>query len=289
MKKNRSNAILVLILLVGLSLILYPSLSDYYNSFHQSRAIVNYAETVAEINTERYDALWQGAADYNARLGERGIQWKLTDEQRAEYESLLNVTGTGIMGYIEIPEINCQLPIYHGTAESVLQIAVGHLEGSSFPVGGTGSHCILSGHRGLPSARLFTDLDKLREGDVFLLHTLDETLTYEVDQIRIVLPYELDDLKIDPLRDFCTLVTCTPYGVNSHRLLVRGHRIENAPEAIQVRITGDAFQIDPVVVAPIVAIPMLLILFILLLVNSARRRRRREILSRMEVRTVETK
>lgn len=280
MKKNSSNIVLVLILLVGLSLILYPSVSDYWNSFHQSRAIVRYAETVSEIGGDAYDAMWQAAQDYNEKLSRIGIRWKLSDEERSEYEALLDVTGTGIMGYIEIPQIKCSLPIYHGTAESALQIAVGHLEGSSLPVGGEGSHCLLSGHRGLPSARLFTDLDKLREGDVFLLRTLDETLSYEVDQIRIVLPFELDELKIEPGRDYCTLITCTPYGVNSHRLLVRGHRVENAPEARAIRVTGDAFQIEPAVVAPILALPMLLLLLIVMLVNSSRRRRRNRILKR---------
>ncbi len=280
MKKNSSNIVLVLILLVGLSLILYPSVSDYWNSFHQSRAIVRYAETVSEIGGDAYDAMWQAAQDYNEKLSRIGIRWKLSDEERSEYEALLDVTGTGIMGYIEIPQIKCSLPIYHGTAESALQIAVGHLEGSSLPVGGEGSHCLLSGHRGLPSARLFTDLDKLREGDVVLLRTLDETLSYEVDQIRIVLPFELDELKIEPGRDYCTLITCTPYGVNSHRLLVRGHRVENAPEARAIRVTGDAFQIEPAVVAPILALPMLLLLLIVMLVNSSRRRRRNRILKR---------
>ena len=189
----------------------------------------------------------------------------MTDEERAQYESLLNVSGNGIIGYIEIPSINCSLPIYHGTDEAILQIAVGHIEGTSLPVGGSGTHCVLSGHRGLPSARLFTDLDKMVIGDTFLMRVLDETLTYEVDQIRIVLPYELDDLEIEEGKDYCTLVTCTPYGINSHRLLVRGHRIENQEEAQAIRITADAMQIEPLLVAPIVAIPMLLILLVILL------------------------
>lgn len=153
----------------------------------------------------------------------------MTEEERAEYESLLNVSGNGIIGYIEIPMIQCSLPIYHGTEESVLQIAVGHIEGSSLPTGGAGTHCVLSGHRGLPSAKLFTDLDQLAEGDTFILRILDETLTYEVDQIRTVEPYELDDLGIEEGKDYCTLVTCTPYGINTHRLLVRGRRVDNQP------------------------------------------------------------
>ena len=289
MKKNRSNAILVLILLIGLSLILYPSVSDYWNSFHQTRAIAHYAETVAEIDNERYETMWRSAVAYNQRVTEEGIQWKLSDEWLADYERELDVTGTGIMGYIEIPQIDCFLPIYHGTDEGVLQIAIGHLEGSSLPVGGEGTHCLLSGHRGLPSARLFTDLDQLSEGDIFILRTLDETLTYQVDRIRIVLPYELDELTIEPGRDLCTLITCTPYGVNSHRLLVRGHRVANTREAQAIRVTGDAFQIDSLVVAPLAALPMLFILFLVLLINSGRRRRRSRVLSRMEVKTDETK
>lgn len=286
-KKNNSTVWLVLILLVGLSLILYPSVSDYWNSFHQTRAIVNYAEAVAGIGGERYGDMWRSAADYNARLARTGILWELTDEQRAAYEAELNVTGTGIMGYIEIPKINCSLPIYHSTSEAVLQVAVGHLEGSSLPVGGESTHCLLSGHRGLPSARLFTDIDQLEEGDSFVLRTLDETLSYQVDRIRIVLPYELDDLRIEPGEDLCTLITCTPYGINSHRLLVRGHRVENAPEARQIRVTGDAFLIDPLVVAPLAALPMLLALLIALYAGGARKRARRKTLSRMEVRTDE--
>ena len=287
MKKNRSNIILVLLLLIGLSLILYPSVSDYWNSFHQTRAIARYAEMVADIDNEIYDAVWQSAAAYNERLAEIGVQWELTEEQREAYIRELDVTGTGIMGYIEIQKINCFLPIYHSTEDAVLQIAIGHLEGSSLPVGGESSHCILSGHRGLPSARLFTDIDQLAEGDTFVLRTLDEMLTYQVDQIRIVLPYELDDLKIEPGRDYCTLVTCTPYGVNSHRLLVRGHRVDNAPDAQKIRVTGDAFMIDSLVVAPLVALPMLLMLLIVLLVSSANKRGRRDALSKLEVRTDE--
>ena len=168
--------------------------------------------------------------------------------------------------------IQCSLPIYHGTEESVLQIAVGHIEGSSLPTGGAGTHCVLSGHRGLPSAKLFTDLDQLAEGDTFILRILDETLTYEVDQIRTVEPYELDDLGIEEGKDYCTLVTCTPYGINTHRLLVRGRRVDNQPEARTVRVTADAMQIEPVLVAPLVAVPMLFVLLVLLLVKTRRKK-----------------
>ena len=268
MKKKGNHLItilLVLIFLLGLSLLLYPSVSDYWNSKHQTRAIAVYSEEVSGLDPDQYQALWAAAAAYNASLRERDNAYLLTEEQKAAYEQLLNVSGLGIMGYIEIPSIDCSLPIYHGTEESVLQIAIGHLEWSSLPVGGESTHCVLSGHRGLPSAKLFTNLDKLQEGDVFMLRVLDEVLTYEVDQILIVEPQEIAALQITEGEDYCTLVTCTPYGINSHRLLVRGHRIENAPEARLVRVTADAVQIEPLLVAPIVALPMLLLLLILLL------------------------
>ena len=268
MKKKGNHLItilLVLIFLLGLSLLLYPAVSDYWNSKHQTRAIAVYSEEVSGLDEDQYQALWEAAAAYNASLLERDNAYLLTEEQKAAYEQLLNVSGLGIMGYIEIPSIDCSLPIYHGTEESVLQIAIGHLEWTSLPVGGESTHCVLSGHRGLPSAKLFTNLDKLQEGDVFLLRVLDEVLTYEVDQILIVEPQETGALRIVEGEDYCTLVTCTPYGINTHRLLVRGHRIENAPEARLVRVTADAVQIEPLLVAPIVALPMLLLLLILLL------------------------
>ena len=264
-KGKLTTLFLFLILLTGLSLLLYPSLSDYWNSFHQTQAIASYAQEVAHLDNNQYEQLWQAARAYNASLKERGSTYVLTEEQKAQYDSLLNLSGSGVMGYIEIPSINCSLPIYHGTEESVLQIAVGHLEWSSLPVGGTGTHCVLSGHRGLPSAKLFTNLDKLTEGDVFMLRILDEVLTYEVDQILIVEPQDTDALQIEEGKDYCTLVTCTPYGINTHRLLVRGHRIENIETARTVRVTADAVQIEPLLVAPIVAIPLLLVLLILLL------------------------
>ncbi|MGN8632069.1 class C sortase [Blautia sp. HCP3S3_G3] len=263
-KKHLMTMILVLIFLAGLGLLLYPTVSDYWNSFHQSRAVVSYIESVTNIDDKKYEELWNSAVAYNKKLAETGIKWTLTDEEKEEYDEYLKVDDTGIMAYIEIPEIDCSLPVYHGTEESVLQIAIGHIEGTSFPVGGEGSHCVLSGHRGLPSAKLFTDLDKLVEGDTFILQTLDATLTYEVDQIRIVEPTDLSDLQIEEGKDYCTLVTCTPYGINTHRLLVRGHRIANDEEAIEVRVSADATQIDPIQVAPFIAAPILLILLFLL-------------------------
>ena len=279
MKKKNNNwttAFLVLLLLAGVSLLLYPSLSDYWNSMHQTRAIASYAETVSQLDTAQYDEMWKAAQDYNRSLAQRETAFALTDEQKAAYESLLDVSGLGVMGYIEIPEIDCSLPIYHGTEESVLQVAVGHLEWSNLPVGGEGTHCVLSGHRGLPSAKLFTNLDKLAVGDTFLLRVLDEVLTYEDDQILIVEPEQVDALGIVPGEDYCTLVTCTPYGINTHRLLVRGHRVENTPEAARMHVTADATQFDPLLVAPVLAIPVLLLLLMILLVPKRRRKSRED-------------
>ncbi len=273
MKKGRFyTVILILIFLAGLSLLLYPTVSDYWNSLHQSRAIAEYAKQVADLDQDTYEQLWADAQSYNQTLLGKANRYEMTDEEREEYESLLNVSGNGIIGYIEIPLIGCSLPIYHGTDESVLQIAVGHIEGTSLPVGGEGSHCVLSGHRGLPSARLFTNLDEMEEGDDFILRILDETLTYEVDQILIVEPYDTDALSIEPGKDYCTLVTCTPYGINTHRLLVRGHRVENQPEKQTVRVTAEAMQVEPMIVALMVAAPILFVLLIIFLLKTHRKK-----------------
>ena len=271
MKNNRSTILLILILLIGLSLMLYPSLADWWNSFHSSRAIASYVEQVANIDDAQYEELWDAAWDYNQSLLHRPNDFLLSDEQQEIYKSLLDIGGNGIMGYIEIPVIDVMLPIYHGTKESVLQIAVGHLDWTSLPVGGAGSHCVVSGHRGLPSARLFTDLDRLEVGDVFMLHVLNEILTYEIDQILIVEPQDTDPLLIEPGKDLCTMITCTPYGINSHRMLVRGHRIESQEEAKVIRITADAVRIEPLMVAPFVAVPILLVLLIILLLPKQKK------------------
>lgn len=273
MKRQGTTVILMLVFVIGLSLLLYPSFSDWWNSMHQSQAVASYVEEVAHIDTDQYEQLWNEAWDYNASLMERRNSYVLEDAQKEEYNRLLDIGGTGIMGYIEIPIIGVTLPIYHGADEAVLQVAIGHLEWTSLPVGGESSHCVVSGHRGLPSARLFTDLDKLVVGDIFMFRVLDEILTYEVDQILIVKPHETEALMIEQGKDLCTLVTCTPYGINSHRLLVRGHRIENVEEAKTVRVTSDAIQIEPVVVAPIVAAPILLVLLIGLLIPKPKKRR----------------
>lgn len=260
--KNKTNILLILILIAGLSLLLYPSFSNYWNSFTQSQVIVDYTQQIKDLDSEKYDRIISEAEEYNRTLVSRSNHFLLSDEQKAEYDELLDISGVGIMGYIEIPSINCTLPVYHGTEDSVLQIAVGHLDWTSLPVGGESTHCVLSGHRGLPSAKLFTDLDKVTVGDTFVLRILDEVLTYEVDQILIVEPHETDELLIVEGKDYCTLVTCTPYAINTHRILVRGERIENAAEAKNIRIVSEAARIEPLIIAPVVAAPILLILFI---------------------------
>ena len=274
MRKHASTMILILILVVGLSLMLYPSFSNWWNEAHQSRAIAAYSQEVSKLDENRYDELWQQAREYNRSLVGRENAYLLDDSQKAEYERLLDVSGMGIMGYIEIPSLKVSLPIYHGTEESVLQVAVGHLEWTSLPVGGESTHCVLSGHRGLPSAKLFTDLDRLVVGDRFRLGVLDQVLTYEVDQILIVEPQDTEALLIEEGKDLCTLVTCTPYGINTHRLLVRGHRVETEKDAKNVRVTSDAIQIEPYLVAPVVAVPILLVLLLGLLIPRRRNKRR---------------
>lgn len=276
MKKGKTgNFFLILILLVGLSLLLYPTISDYWNSFHQSRAIASYAEEVSSIDEAVYAEIWQKARDYNASLLERIHNYTLDKDQKMQYEEVLNISGNGIMGYVEIPSINCSLPIYHGTSEAVLQIAVGHLDWTSLPVGGVGTHCVLSGHRGLPSAKLFTDLDKLEEGDIFRIRVLNEILTYEVDQILVVEPSDTEALHIVEGKDYCTLVTCTPYAKNTHRLLVRGHRIETEEAAAEAMVSSDGVQIEPLMVAPLIAVPIIFVLLIIIWIKDSRTRNRK--------------
>lgn len=266
--------ILVVALFVGLSLLAYPSFADYWNSFHQSRAVMTYAESVADMNKEEYERILDEARIYNAELAERGINWRLSDEEREAYMSQLDIGGNGIMGYIRIPKIDVMLPIYHGTEERILQTSIGHLEETSLPVGGSSTHSMLSGHRGLPSARLFTDLDKLREGDTFTMTILNETLTYEVDHIWIVEPSDLSHLTIEEGKDYCTLITCTPYGINTHRLLVRAHRIDNLNG--DAMVVADAIQIRPVFIAPFLAVPILFLLLIYVLVSTSARHRKKK-------------
>ena len=274
MKKHLSTILLVLALLAGVSLLLYPSVSDYWNSMHATQAVTDYAQQVENMDHTKYDQMLQAAADYNRSLLERSSDYALTDAQKQQYEELLSLDDTGMIGYIEIPEIKVQLPIYHGTSDGVLQIAAGHLDWTSLPVGGESTHCVLSGHRGLPSATLFTNLDQLDKGDTFIIRVLDEVLTYEVDQILIVEPDDVSALTIEDGKDLCTLVTCTPYGINSHRLLVRGHRVENADDASAARVTSDAIRIESVIVAPFVAMPFLFILLLVLLFGGKKKETR---------------
>lgn len=267
-KRTISTIALLAVFLVGLSLLLYPTVSGWWNSMHQSQAIASYSGAVAEMREEQRKELLDQARAYNETLVGKADRFTLSDEELEEYNSLLNVDGTNVIGYVDIDKIDCHLPIYHGTDDAVLQVGVGHLEGSSLPVGGESTHAVISGHRGLPSARLFTDLDQMEVGDTFTISVLDETLTYEVDQIRIVEPTDLSDLAIEEGQDLCTLVTCTPYGINTHRLLVRGHRVENAST---VRVPADAMQVDPTLVAPLVAIPLLVLLAVGVLWRTRRR------------------
>lgn len=257
--------------MIGLVLLVYPSASNYYNSFHQSQSIARYAEQVSLLTADDYKRLWNEAQAFNQYRLKEGFSLDLPDSDQETYQSLLNIGGDGIMGYIEIPKISVSLPIYHGTSDAVLQVAVGHLDGTSLPVGGRSTHCVLSGHRGLPSAVLFTDLDKMVEGDLFTLQILNQTLTYEVDQIRIVDPFEVDYLNIADGEDYCTLVTCTPYGINSHRMLVRGVRTENRQGVVHV--TTEGLRIDPILVVPFAAAPMLLVLLLWVAFAPAKRKK----------------
>ena len=267
---RKTTALLFILLIAGLSLLLYPIVSDFINTSSASKAIMSYDEEVLKLEKQKYDEMWAEATEYNSSLIGRENEYLLSDEQQAQYNSLLNLTGTGIMGYIEIPNIRCSIPIYHGTEETILQIAIGHLDWSSLPTGGENTHCVLSGHRGLPSAKLFSDLDKIVEGDIFMLRILDEVLTYEVDKISIVEPHETEELKLQQGKDYCTLVTCTPYGVNSHRLLVRGHRVENLKKST-ITLVSEAQQIDPLIVAPAIAAPVLMVLFVRLMMPAKRK------------------
>ncbi len=267
---RRTTIILVIVLLVGLSVLLYPTVSDWWNSRTQSRLVANYDELVEGMSDVDYAAYLEAAEEYNEAIYEVGSAAAITNPDIVPgYDDVLNVTGTGIMGYVTIDRINVQLPIYHGTEANVLQVGAGHLEGTTLPIGGESRHCVISAHRGLPSARLFTDLDKLEVGDIFTVKVLDQTYTYEVDKISIILPDEIENIYIEDGEDYLTLMTCTPYGVNTHRLLVRGTRIDNVEG---LNITPDADQINALVVAPFIAAPMLLALLIWLLVSTRKKK-----------------
>ncbi len=278
MKKKLPTILLLVAFLVGLTLMLYPSVSNFWNSRHATQAIASYSEQTAKLDDTEYEKILGAAREYNAALSG---DITLTPEQSTQYEQLLDIGGTGIMGYIEVASLGISLPIYHGTSEAVLQVGIGHLDWTSLPVGGESTHCVLSGHRGLPSAKLLSDIDQMVVGDRFVIRVLKEKLTYEVDQIRIVLPHETEELKIVPGQDYCTLVTCTPYGINSHRLLVRGHRVESEKDQLDVHVVANSTQVQPYLVAVVVAVPMLLVTLLILLRRPSRsdrnnRRKRRK-------------
>ncbi|AUW96197.1 class C sortase [Streptococcus pluranimalium] len=262
-------------MILGIGLIAYPSVSDWWNSYHQSRAIMDYQDKVSHIDKRQYQKILARAENYNKQFLETNIKWQLTKEEKKEYNSQLSIDQSGNMGFITIPKINVNLPIFHGTSEDVLQTSIGHLEGTSLPVGGQSTHSVLSGHRGLPSAKLFSDLDKLRVGDRWTVNILDETYTYEVDQIRTVLPKDLSNLQIEEGKDYQTLLTCTPYGINTHRLLVRGHRVAN--EDGDALVIADAIQIDPIYIAPFIGFPILLLLLMIFLRLMRKDDRRKQI------------
>lgn len=262
-KISFSTILLVLILLAGISVLLYPTVSEWWNSMHSTQVIASYVEAIEDMSEQEKAKLLKAARRYNASRP-NGANFKLSDEEYSEYEKLLDITGMGIMGYIQIPSIGVNLPIYHGVDEAVLQIAVGHVPGSSLPVGGKRTHAVLSGHRGLPSAKLFSDLDKLKEGDIFTVTVLDRVVTYQADQIRIVLPEDTDELSIVDEKDYCTLVTCTPYGINTHRILLRGHRIKNVNG--DAALTAEAVRIPTYIVIPAIGIPILFLILVIMLI-----------------------
>lgn len=275
MRKKRislSTIILFLILLVGLSVMLYPIVSDWWNSRVQTQVIAGYDSDVEKLDDDRYDEIMSQAYAYNEAIA--NVESPLSNPNAVSgYEDILNISGTGIMGYITIPSINVQLPIYHGTDEEILNVAAGHLEGTSLPVGGASTHAVISAHRGLPSARLFSDLDRIVVGDTFTITILDEILTYEVEEINIVLPHETSRLAISEDRDLVTLMTCTPYGINSHRLLVRAHRIETVYPH-NIKIISDAVKVDPMLVVPGICAPLVAALIIFWIIGGKKRRKR---------------
>ncbi len=263
-KKSKVGILLVLMLFVGICVLIYPTVSQYWNTKTQSRAVENYQDVLASLKKEDYTAYFEAAHQYNRDLNALGFPL-LDYGELDNYEKILNVAGNGVMGFITIEKLGVELPVYHSVRSEILNIAVGHLEGTSLPVGGEGTHCVLSAHRGLPHAKLFTDLDKMELGDIFTVTVLNQTVTYQVDQIKVVKPDVLEDIYVVDGQDYCTLLTCTPYGINSHRLLVRGSRVENAKAVLHV--TSNAYMIDSLVATPIVAAPILFILLIYLMVK----------------------
>ena len=265
-KMKTGTIILIIICFVGLCALLYPSIANYWNENFVAHAVTEYVHTLEKITDEEYQRYWEEAIDYNQRLAQSGDRVSFYQDHIEEYMSCLDTDRSGVLGYIDIPKINVSLPLYHTTSSDVLAMAIGHLEWTSLPTGGPGTHCCFSGHRGLASARLFTNLSVLREGDQFTLTVMNEVLTYEVDQIRTVLPTEVNDLAIDPEHDYCTLITCTPYGINTHRLLVRGHRVATA--SAEVHVIAEAVLIDNRMVAMFLAIPILFLLVLAVMLKK---------------------
>ncbi|WP_311553386.1 class C sortase [Propionimicrobium lymphophilum] len=274
-KKARGKLIdglLVLAFIVGLLVLLYPSIADYYNSFRQGRAIATYDAAVAKMTPQDFSNFWQAAEAYNRELINNPARLHMSPAQKTQYDSLLNVTGDLMMGHLEIKKLGVSLPVYHGVDDAVLQIGVGHIPGTSLPTGGEGTHVALSGHRGLPTSKLFTDLDQMVEGDRFVLHVLDRSMAYVVDQVRVVEPNEVQNLKIVDGEDYVTLVTCTPYSINTHRLLVRGHRTSYLDDGEYV--AADAVKVDPILVSSVMSVPVFTILFVWALARTRRNRKR---------------
>lgn len=276
MKKRLSTILLVIILLVGSGLLIYPSASNYWNCLHQSRAIAGYVESVSNLSDEKMEEIFKEAEEYNQTISRRSTGFLLTDEEMNRYNRILNISNLGIIGYIDIKRIDCHLPIYHGTSESTLQVAIGHIPGSSFPVGGESTHCVLSGHRGLPSAKIFSNLNHMTYGDTFVIYTLNRTLTYEVDQILTVEPSDTKALAIQPGEDLCTLVTCTPYGINTHRLLIRGHRIENKFLST-ANINSEAFVLSNTETALLFAVPVAVVGFFCMMLSTNLKSKRNKV------------
>ena len=277
--KNATNKMFTLILLIvffiGLSVMLYPAVSQYWNARVQSKAVIDYDRLMQSMSQEDYTAELEKANDYNRRLADLPFPLRDYPQLGDDYETVANAGGTGIMGYISIDKLQLEIPIYHGASDEVLNIACGHFEGSSLPVGGASTHSVIMAHRGLPHAKLFTNLDKMQVGDTFTINTLGQELTYEVVQVKIVLPDDVSDVQIVKGEDYCTLVTCTPYGINSHRLLVQGTRIETVRHR-EIYITSDAFLVDRIIVTPVVALPILFALIVYVVLKPVKKKFRVE-------------
>lgn len=276
MKKHLSTIFFGIIFLIGLLLVLYPTVSNFLNNREQKKVIREYSNIVNNMDKEEKETMYNEAVDYNKKIYENGMIDYSNPDAVEGYNDILDVSGTGIMGYISIPKINVELPIYHGTSDGVLQVAVGHLEGSSLPVGGENTHCVLSGHRGLPSADLFTHLDRLNVHDVFTISVLDKTLVYEIDQIKVVAPGDTQYIQIEDGKDYCTLLTCTPYGINTHRLLVRGRRLDDSDDENNIYVYADAYKIDTKTVTVLMAVPLTLLLLLGMAVHIRRNKKRKQ-------------